>query len=436
MTGGMAVGRGHDRFMDRFRKTILPNGVRVVTEHVPAIRSVSIGVWVGVGSRDEHPRQNGLSHFIEHMHFKRTERRSALQIAQALEALGGTINAFTTREHTCYYARILNRHLPTALDVLADILNNSLFRPADLNKEKSVVAEEIKDIADTPSEYIHDLFDSRMWLAGPLGQPIMGTAKNIRALTRSEVLEFLHDHYHQGPNIVVAATGDVSHAALVESARRYFRWPDTRPARKEIPPTHNGFSVKAFPRRTKQSQVCLGFPSIGFADRDRYPLLAANVHLSGGMSSRLFQSVREKKGLCYSIISYQEFFRDVGVFCVNFGADAKYVVKATDLILKELRRMKERKLSATELHEIKEQLKGNLVLSLESMYNRMDRIARLELMLGYQISLDMALKLIDQITAAQIRSVANRIFDADRFTMCTLGPTKQAELEKISWTAL
>jgi predicted Zn-dependent peptidase len=373
--------------MARFAKTILPNGVRVVTEQVPAIRSVAVGVWVEVGSRDELPGQNGISHFIEHMHFKRTGRRTALQIAQALESLGGSLNAFTTREHTCYYARVLNRHLPAAVELLGDILNHSLYAPADLRKEKSVLA-------------------------------------------------FLRDHYFQGPNIVIAATGDVSHKTITEMARRYFRWADTRPNRKDSPPEPNGFSLKAFPRKTKQSQVCLGFPSIRFGDSDRYPLLAANTYLSGGMSSRLFQTVREKNGYCYSIVSYQEFFRDTGVFCVHYGADSKYVVKATALILKELRRLKERKLSASELHEIKQQLKGNLVLSLESMYNRMDRIARLEMMLGRQISLDEGLRLIDRVTAAQIQSTVNRIFDIDRLTMCTLGPTKQADLEKIPWSTL
>lgn len=422
--------------MARFAKTILPNGVRVVTERVPAIRSVAVGVWVEVGSRHERPGVNGISHFVEHMHFKRTKSRNARQIAQTLEALGGSLNAFTAREHTCYYARVLNRHLPAAMELLGDILNHSLYTPTDLGKEKSVVVEEIKDIADTPGEYIHDLFDARMWKGGALGQPIMGTAENIRALTRPALLTFLRDHYFQGPNIVVAATGDVSHAAVTEMARRYFRWSDARPTRNETPPESNGFSLKAFPRRTKQSQVCLGFPSIGFGDSDRYPLLAANTHLSGGMSSRLFQTVREKNGYCYNIISYQEFFRDAGVFCVHYGADARYVVKATALILKELRRLKERKLTATELHEVKQQLKGNLVLSLESMYNRMDRIARLELMLGRQISLDEGLRTIDRITAAQIRATANRIFDVDRLTMCTLGPTKQADLEKIPWSTL
>jgi predicted Zn-dependent peptidase len=322
------------------------------------------------------------------------------------------------------------------MDVLGDILNNSLFTPADLKKEKSVVIEEIKDITDTPGEYVHDLFDARLWKSHALGQPIMGTAKNIKALTRSDVLAFLRDHYWQGPNIVVAATGNVSHAALVTMARRYFRWPDTRPAGKNTIPAHNGFSVKAYHRRTEQSQVCLGFPSISYADHDRYPILAANAYLSGGMSSRLFQSVREKKGFCYSIYSYQEFFRDSGVFCVYYGADAKYVTKAAALILKELRRLKERKLSATELHEIKEQIKGNLVLSQESMYNRMNRIARLELMLGRNVGLDETLKLIDRITPAQVRAVANRVFDSNRLTVCTLGPTKQAELEKVDWSTL
>ncbi len=422
--------------MRLFAKTELPNGTRVISERITSVRSVSIGIWVEVGSRDESPQMNGISHFVEHMHFKRTKTRSAFQIAQSLEALGGSINAFTAREHTCYYARVLDQHLPQAMNVLGDILNNSLFTPADLKKEKSVVIEEIKDVADTPSDYIHDLFDAQMWKTNSLGQPIMGTDKNIRALTRKDIIRFLREYYYQGPHIVVSAAGDLSHDALVRLTRKYLRWPDGGVQHQTPVQQHNGFTCRAYKRRTKQTQVCLGFPSISFADPDRYTILAANAYLSGGMSSRLFQTVREKAGYCYTIYSFQEFFRDTGVFCVYFGADGKQVVKAANLVLKELRRLKEKKLTAIELHEVKEQLKGSLMLSQESMYNRMNRIARLELMLGKYIDLDHTVRLIDRISATQIRDLANQILDRDCLTMCTLGPTRQAELEKINWSVL
>ena len=276
-----------------FSRTALSNGIRVISERVPSVRSVSIGVWINVGSRNEAPQVNGISHFIEHMLFKRTTTRSAFQIAQALEALGGSINAFTAREHTCYYARILNRHLPQAMDVLGDILNNSVLAPHDLKKEKSVIIEEIKDIADTPSEYVHDLLGMQVWKHHSLGRPIMGNAKNIMALARSTVQRYIAEHYC-GPNTVVAAAGDVSHDLLVSLTRKCFAsW---SPATISIPdqaPQQGGFSIRAYRSRTKQTQVCLGFPSIAFADEHRYPLLAANTYLSGGMSSRLFRTVRE-----------------------------------------------------------------------------------------------------------------------------------------------
>jgi len=418
-----------------FSKTTMKNGVRVISEHIPSVRSVSIGIWVHVGSRDEAPKVNGISHFIEHMHFKRTGKRNAMQIAQTLEALGGSINAFTSREHTCYYARILNEHLPIAMDVLGDILNNSRFTPGDIQKEKLVILEEIKDVMDTPSEYVHDLFGLQMWKSAPLGQPIMGLAENVAGLTRKTILHYINDHYC-GPNIVIAAAGDISHARLLALTKKYFQWSRPGTAKEEIIPQHNGFSLKSVRNRTKQSQVCLGFPSISFANNERYALLATNAILSGGMSSRLFQSVREKAGYCYNISSYQEFFRDSGIFCVYYGVDAKYVIKASNLVLKELKKLKKNLLSHTELKQVKEQLKGSLMLSQESTYNRMNRIARQELMLGAYITLDETIDNINAITAGQIRDIANAIFDRNHLTMTTLGPTKTKELEEINWSLL
>jgi predicted Zn-dependent peptidase len=420
---------------EKFSRTALDNGMRVISEYIPSFRSVSIGIWVHVGSRDENAKLNGISHFIEHMHFKGTKKRSAFQIAQALEVLGGSLNAFTSREHTCYYARVLNQHLPQAMELLGDILNNSLFAPGDIKKEKSVILEEIKDVADTPSEYIHDLFADQMFKSDPLGQPIMGYASNVPALTRAEVVNYIR-HYYTAPNIVVAAAGDLQHQDLVALTRKYFPWKKVPFARTDAAPRHNGFSTRAYRNRTKQTHVCLGFPSIDFSDKGRYPLMAANAVLSGGMSSRLFQSVRENSGYCYTIYSFQEFFRDAGLFCVYFGSDGKYVVKATELVLKELRKIREKLLSRTELTEIKDQLKGSLMLSQESTYNRMNRIARQEMMLERYVSLDETCRHVDMVTAKQVREVCNEIFRNDTLTFSALGPTRQQDLEHIKWSTL
>jgi predicted Zn-dependent peptidase len=418
-----------------FSKTVLDNGIRVISEHIPSVRSVSIGVWVRVGSRDERADLNGISHFIEHMHFKRTKKRTALQIALSLEALGGSINAFTSRETTCYYARVLHQHLSQAMDILGDILNNSAFAPADIKKEKLVVAEEIKDVADNPSEYIHDLFMSQVWKSYALGQPIMGKSENVKALTRPAVLRYVKDHY-RSPNVVIAAAGYVSHRQLVELSKKYFAWPATGSEKNDPTPEHNGFSVRAYRNSTKQTQVCLGFPSLSFSDKDRFPLLVANTFLSGGMSSRLFQTVREKAGYCYSIYSFQEFFRDTGLFSVYFAADRNYVARATNLVLKELHRLRKKLLGRTELSKIKEQLKGSLMLAQESTYNRMNRIARQELMLRRYVDLDKTCRLIDDVEARHVRNVADRIFDVNSLTFTTLGPTRKKEFEDIDWSAL
>lgn len=417
---------------ERFSKTTLKNGMRVISEYIPSVRSVSMGIWIQVGSRDEKPALNGVSHFIEHMHFKGTKRRTAYQIAQFLESLGGSINAFTSREETCFHARILNKHLPQAMELLGDILNNSTFASADIAKEKQVITEEIKDIMDTPNEYVHDLFGSQIWTGHPLGQPIMGSRENIIALKRKAVLQYIEDHY-QAPNIVVAAAGDLSHRRLVDLTKEYFPWTTAKCPQENLLPKHNGFSMRTYPSRTKQTQVCLGFPSISFADKDRFPLMVANAILSGGMSSRLFQSVREKAGYCYSIYSFQEFFRDAGLFCVYFAADGKHVTKAVELVLRELRRLKESALTRTELKEIKEQLKGSLMLSQESTYNRMNRIARMELMLGKYVDLDETIRSIDAVTSRQVSNVCRRIFDGSCLTFTALGPLKKKELDKIDW---
>ncbi|MEE9441798.1 MAG: pitrilysin family protein [candidate division Zixibacteria bacterium] len=418
-----------------FSKTTLKNGMRVISEKIPSVRSVSIGIWIHVGSRDESEKTNGISHFIEHMHFKGTKKRNALQIAYELESRGGAINAFTSREHTCYYARFMNAHLPKAMEILGDILNNSTFTPGNIKKEKTVILEEIKDVADSPSDYIHDLFTSQMWTSHPLGKPIMGDAHTVGGISRRKIIDFLKENYCSS-NIVIAAAGDVSHRKLVNLVKRYFKWPKGNPKANLSVPEKSEFTLHAHHNGTKQTHVSLGFPSISFTNPSRYAILAANTLLSGGMSSRLFQNIREKKGYCYTIYSFQEFFQDIGLFSVYFGTDKRYMIDAANLVLKELKQLKKKKLSRTELSKIKDQLKGNLMLSLESTTNRMNRIARQELMLGKYIDMDETLRNIDRITVTQIFDVANEIFDRDKLTMVSLGPIKKDILEKINWSIL
>ncbi len=407
----------------------------MISERVPAVDSVSVGIWVHVGSRDEPAGVSGISHFIEHMLFKGTDKRSALEIARALESLGGSINAFTSREYTCYYVRILGNHLHSAMEILADIVNHPSLAPTDLRKERQVILEEIKDTLDSPGEYVHDLFVEKMWGGHSLGQPILGTTETIRKMRRPAVVDFLTGHY-VSPNIVVAGTGGVSHKTLTDLTKKLFPWPNGKPREEGASPSLPGRRIVAVNRRSKQSHVCLGFPSFGYSDSRRYALGALNTYLSSGMSARLFQKVREEAGYCYNIYSYQESFRDSGFFCIYFGADTKYVIRALRIIVKELGRLKETLLGRAELAKIKEQMKGSLILSQESMYNRMNRIAQQELLLESYIDLERQSRIIDTITSRNIRDIANRIFDHDRLTVCSLGPTRLKDLQHIRWSAL
>ncbi len=412
------------------QKTRLRNGVRVITERISSVRSVSIGVWIDVGSRNEPDSINGISHFIEHMHFKGTKNMGALEIARSLEEVGGSINAFTSREQTCYYARIMSSYLPRAIDILGDILTDSTFKPNDLKKEKAVILEEIKDVADSPGEYIHDLIASQVWAKHALGNPIMGNAETVSSMTRKQVLGYINSNYNS-QNIVVAATGDVSHRKLVQMVRKSFDWSvGSNDVDKAIPEQSVALK-KAYVNDTQQTHVCIAFPSIGYSDQNRFALMGINTLLSGGMSSRLFQTVREDAGLCYTIYSYQEFFKDCGQFCVYFGSDKKHVEQASHLVFKELKRLKKRLLTPTELTRVRDQLKGNLVLSMESTHNRMNRLARQELMLGRYVSLDETCEYIDGITAKQIQDVARQIFDEKYLSICTLGPFDQKQIDRI-----
>ncbi len=419
-----------------YKKTVLPSGLRVVTEELPGIRSIAIGIWVNVGSRDERSEENGISHFIEHMAFKGTRKRTAAQIAHELESVGGSLNAFTSREQTCYYARILDRHLERAMDVLADILRNSRFDPQELEKEKNVIIEEIKDIEDSPGDWVHDLFAESIWKDHPLGRPIIGRKEKIRSFDRPKVLQYLSSKY-LAEQIVVAASGNVSHAKLVALAKSKLTFPSANgvsPLSRTAPAEDGERSVTT--KETSQAHLCLGFPSDSFRDKGRYASLILNTILGGGMSSRLFQKVREEKALAYSIFSYHDFYEDAGILGIYLATSPQQAAPATELVLDELARIKKEKLPRREFDSAREQLKGNLVLGLESTSNRMNRLGRNEIFLGGYVSLKQALASIEAVKPSQVVEKANRLFSESRLSAAFLGSFGPEILNKINWAKI
>lgn len=410
-----------------YRKTTLRNGLRVVTETLPSLRSISLGVWIDVGSRHERPDENGLSHFVEHMLFKGTHNRSAHQIASELESLGGSLNGFTSREQTCYYARFIDEHLPIAVDVLADLTCNPTLTATHISREKQVVCEEIKESLDNPSDKIHDVFAHTFWGNHPLGQPIMGSMENINSVTRPKVIDFVERHYRSG-SVIIAASGAVDHDKLVRLVRRYFHYTDgtAEPAMQAMPPERKQVTVER--NTSKQTHVCLGFPSPPYTSSQKMVVLAISSYLGGGMSSVLFQKIREERGLAYSVFTFTDFYRDSGVFGTYLGTDSKHLNQGLEVIAAELRRIRRRKLPTDQLDLLKSQMKGHLILSQESTNSRMNRLARQELMIdGYQPLSDMV-KEIERITPSDFLEMANYVFDESRVAMAVLGPVAKGSL--------
>lgn len=410
-----------------FKRTVLPNGIRVLTETLPSIRSVSMGVWIDIGSRNERPEENGLSHFVEHMLFKGTKRRDAKELASALESLGGSLNGFTSREQTCYHARFLDAHMGIAVDVLADLACNSTITPVHVGREKQVVIEEIKESLDNPSDRIHDMFARTFWGDHPLGQPIMGSMENIRGLTQKRVLDFVQRHYRSG-SVVVAASGALSHLKLVDLVRRKFRFPGGIAEAAEAAQRARQHRVQVERTTQKQTHFCLGFPAPGYPTPDKMAILAMSSYLGGGMSSVLFQKIREDRGLAYSVYTFTDFYRDAGVFGAYLGTDKKHVRQAVELILKELRTLKQKKLSSLQIRKIKSQMQGHLLLGMESTTSRMNRIARQELMTGKFQPLEQMVREIEAVGPAQIMELANRIFDEEKLAATVLGPVDKRAL--------
>ncbi len=409
----------------RYQKTVLPNGIRVVSEELPHVRSVSVGVWLEVGSRYEDAANNGISHFIEHMVFKGTTHRTVREIARSVESVGGYLNAFTSKEHTCYYARVLDEHAELALDVIADIVLHPTFPEKELEKERGVIIEELRNAEDDADDIIHDYFEKAVFGDHPLGFPVIGTETNLRRLTRAE-LESYRRRFYGSNRIVVAAAGNISHQRLVGLVMRYVA--DT-PASQNIPgcskPHPQRAARQEYPRPIQQAHVCLGRAIFGVRSKYRYTMLTLNSLLGEGMSSRLFQNIREKYGFAYSVYSYANLMSDAGTFAAYVGTDRQHVDAATELIVKELEKLKRTPVGRAELERTKAQLKGSMMLSLESMSNRMMRLGTSELYFNELNSLDSIIKQIDAVTREDIQELAQQLFDVDEFSKVVFTPNGQ-----------
>jgi predicted Zn-dependent peptidase len=407
-----------------YQKTVLDNRLRIVTETIPYVRSISLGIWANVGSRDETEKQNGISHFLEHMVFKGTKKRSVKDIAQSIESLGGYLNAFTTKEQTCFYARVLDEHLTKALDVLSDIVLNATFEPSELEKEKLVVIEELKNAEDNPDDIIHDYFENTLFPTHSLGFPIIGTESNLRRFQREDLRAHVKTHYYPS-NLVVAAAGNVDHKRLVhlvEQSFRGLRHDHTALKRTSGPNRQHRTGPKEYSRPINQAHVCLGTIGYSIRHKDRYSLMVMNTLLGEGMSSRLYQSIREKHGLAYSVYSFAHLLSDTGVFGAYVGTDKGKIDDSIELIHKELQKLKAKPIPHAELERTKSQMKGTMMLGLESMSNRMMRLGSGELYFESYQTLDSILKRIDAVTPEAINRVANDLFDEKLFSTVIIRP--------------
>lgn len=404
-----------------FKKITLPNGVRIVCERIPHVRSISIGIWVGTGSRNEDTLNNGVSHFIEHMLFKGTEKRSAKQIAESIDNIGGQINAFTGKELTCYYTKTLDEHFDIALDVLADMFFHSRFEAKDIDVERKVILEEINMYEDSPEELVHDLLSETVWDGNSLGFPILGTEKCLNGFNKDTFTSYMKSNYRTD-NCVVSVVGNFDEARLIESIAMHFGgWQScVAPSVKlEVPCFVSRVETKE--KDTEQVHLCIGFNGIEHGNEHLYSLLAVNNLFGGGMSSRLFQKIREERGLVYSIYSYPSSYRDTGLFTIYAGMNPEQLSQVIEMIYEEIRILKKDGISEDDLKKSKDQLKGGFILGLESTSSRMNSIGKSELMLGHINTPEEVLQKIDAITMETVHQVIGNVFESKRMSLCAVG---------------
>jgi len=405
-------------------KTVLTNGIRVLSERVPYVDSVSVGIWVHAGSRDETRLRLGMSHFAEHMLFKGTESRSARQIADEMDSLGGHLNAFTDKEFTCYYAKVLHEHLPIALDVLSDMVLHSVLDPVEIEREKNVVLEEIKRHKDTPEDNVHDLLAETIWKGHRLGNPVIGSASVVERITRDQLLEYMRDTYRPDA-LLISAAGNVEHARLVDSVAAAFGHLSGSRVRRKASQVEARFEVKTVEQSTEQVHFCLGTPGYPQDKSEKYAVATIDAVLGGGMSSRLFQEIRENRGLAYAIGTYSASYQEGGLFAVYGGTSMSNFRKVLDLTLAECRSIGVNSVTDAELERAKNQIRGALVLGQESMSNRMSRLARNDLYFGRTVRLQEIIKSITDVSRDDVAAVASALFEKSSFTLAAVGPFKK-----------
>lgn len=408
--------------IDFVSKTTLDNGLKIVTEHVESVKSVAVGIWAKTGSRDESEKQAGVTHFLEHMLFKGTDSRSSLDIAMSMESVGGYLNAMTSSEYTCYYSRCLNTQLERALDVLSDMVLHPSFPEDEIEKEKKVVIEEMKMYRDSPDDYLFEQFSSHVFKKHPLGQSTLGFEETVSAFQRQDLYDYMEERY-QPSNLLVAVAGNVDHKKTVKLVSEYFSEVEPKePVDKDRPlPDYEADKIE-FKKPIEQTHLISGRRGLDYDHDDKYRLLLANTVLGGGMSSRLHQNVREKYGYCYTITTFNQSYQDTGLFGIYVGTDQNYVDHVRELIIAELDKLKQNPIPEKELAEAKAQLKGKLMLTLESMCNRMSRLAKSEIYFNRFVTMDELQQKIDEVEADQVQDFAQEFFDNSYFSEALLLP--------------
>jgi len=410
------------------RKTVLDNGIRIVTEKLDHFRSVSLGLWVSVGSRDEMEEENGISHFIEHMIFKGTGTRSSLQIAKELDAIGGLSNAFTGTEYTCFHAKVLDKHLLRLAEILSDIFLNSTFDPREMNRERQVILQEINLVEDTPDEQIHVLFNQLFWINHPLGMPILGTPKSVSNIKKESIVNYV-GRFYTPKRILVAAAGNVDHDQLVRYFRPLFEHlePSQEDPPRVAPESHAGLSCHF--KELEQVHLCLGGKAPRLTSERRFAAAVLNTILGGNMSSRLFQEIREKRGLAYSVYSFLSAYLDAGLLGICLGTNPQYINRSLKVIQKEIQKIQRGGISQADLEATKEHLIGGVLLNAENTDTRMTRLAKNEAVFGKYISYEELIADLEKVTVDDVVAVAQDAFQSKDLTLATLGPIREEDLD-------
>ncbi len=413
----------------------LPSGLRLVTESIPHVRSAAIGVWLTRGSRHEPEADSGIAHFVEHMLFKGTESRSARDLAQAIDSIGGQMDAFTSKEYAGYYLKVLDEHVPEAVELLSDMILRPAFAPDELAREQGVVLEEIKMVEDAPDDLVHELFAQHYWARHPLGRPILGSVETVSGFTAARLREYFSRTY-VAPNLVVAAAGRIDHAALRDRVAAAFATLPTAGAAADEAPPQATAGLTSRRKDIEQSHVCLGAPAVHQTHGDRHAMLVLNTIFGGSISSRLFQHIREDRGLAYAVFSTLATYSDAGLLSVYAGCASDKVAEVVDLTLREMRALRDTAVGADELRRAKDHLKGSVMLGLENTSSRMSHLARQEMCFGRQTTFDEILAEIEAVSADDVQRVAGTAFREERVAVSVVGPDEAPTLAALGLEAV